>query len=309
MTCAKSRSTDLRTTRAKNRALRELFPNHIKKGRNDGIATLRVDNTSLYSDYPVLFAESDPFATVVSTLNASCHESESYPVRLANATTVHDVYDILHARIFCPFSDLLCVFADDFPNFSSVVDRLKTWAIARGSSRLERAQPRVVIVKRGGEASVSPTHDVLDMQDIQFGLDQKVLKDFYSSIKVLHLADKQISPLARFRRLKELLWRQTDEMRNVRLRCRRLYSAMHLNKFFQMAVSQIAASVLRPFNFVTASRLGNGVGPDHADHLNSFFRPGMDRGLSDDTMASFIGSTILLMPILPRCIVSATPAI
>ncbi len=286
--------------KAKNQALRELFPNHIKKGRNDGIATLRVDNTSLYSDYPVLFAESDPFTTVVLTLNASCHETESFPVRWANATTVHDVYDILHARIFCPFSDVLCIFADDFPNFNSVAIRLKTWAIAGGSSRLEQAGPRVVIVKRGGEASVSPTHDVLEMQDIQVSLDQKVLKDFYSSIKVLHLADEQISPLARFRRLKELLWKQMDEMRNVRLRCRRLYSAVHLNKFFQMAVSQTAASILRPFNFVTASRLGNEVGPDHADHLTSFLRLGMDRGLSDDTMASFIASTILLDAYPPK---------
>jgi hypothetical protein len=281
--------------KAKNLALRELFPNHVKKGPNESIVTLRVDNTSLYSDHPVFFAESDPSATVISASNASCHETESFPVRWANGTTVHDVYDILHVRIFCPFSDVLCIFADDFPNFNSVVDRLKIWAIAgAGSSPFEQARPSVVIVKRGGEASASPTHDLLEMQDVQFSLDQKVLKDFYSSIKVLHLADEQISPLARFRRLKELLWRQMDEMRNVRSRCRCLYSAVHLNKFFQIAVSQTAASALRPFNFVTASRLGNEVGPDHSDHLTSFLRFGMYRGLSNDTMASFIASSILL---------------
>jgi len=287
--------------KAKHQALRELFPNHIKKGRNDGIATLRVDNTSLYSDHPVLFAESDPSVTVTSTSNSSCHEPESFPIRWANATTVHDAYDILHARILCPVSDVLCIFADDFPSFNAVVDRLKIWAVAGGgSSPLEQARPSVVIVKRGDEASASPTHDLLDMQDVQFSLDQKVLKDFYSSIKVLHLADEQISPLARFRRLKELLWRQMDEMRNLRLRYRCLYSAVHLNKFFHMAVSQTAASVLRPFNFVTASRLGNEVGPDHADHLLSFYRLGMDHGLSYDTMGRFVASTILLDAYPPK---------
>ncbi len=287
--------------KAKTQALRELFPNHIKKGRNDGIATLRIDNTSLYSDHPVLFAESDPSATVASNPNASCHESESFPIRWANTMTLHNAYDILHTRILCPFSDVLCIFADDFPNFNSVVDRLKTWAVAGGgSSPLEHVRPSVVIVKRGGGASASPTHDLLEMQDVQFSLDQKVLKDSYSSIKVLHLADEQISPLARFRRLKELLWRQMDEMRNVRLRSRCLYSAVHLNKFFQMAVSQTAASVLRPFNFVTASRLGNEVGPDHADHLTSFFRLGVDHGLSNDIMGRFIASTILLDAYPPR---------
>ena len=287
--------------KAKTQALRELFPNHIKKGRNDGIATLRIDNTSLYSDHPVLFAESDPSATVASTPNTSCHECESFPIRWANTMTLHNAYDILHTRILCPFSDVLCIFADDFPNFNSVVDRLKTWAVTGGgSSPLEQVRPSVVIVKRGGGASASPTHDLLEMQDVQFSLDQKLLKDSYSSIKVLHLADEQISPLARFRRLKELLWRQMDEMRNVRLRSRCLYSAVHLNKFFQMAVSQTAASVLRPFNFVTASRLGNEVGPDHADHLKSFFRLGVDHGLSNDIMGRFIASTILLDAYPPR---------
>ena len=281
--------------KAKTQALRELFPNHIKKGRNDGIATLRIDNTSLYSDHPVLFAESDPSATVASTFNASCHESESLPIRWANATTAHEVYDILHARLLCPFSDVICVFADDFPNFNSVVNRLKTWAVAGGGTNpVERARPSVVIVKRGAGPSASPTHDLLEIQDVKFSLDQKALKDSYSSIKVLHLADQQISPLARFRRLKELLWRQMDEVRDLRWRCRCLYSAVHLKKFFQLAISHTATSILRPFNFVTASRLGNEVGADHADHLISFLGLGKNHGLSDDIMGRFIASIILL---------------
>ena len=158
--------------KAKIQALRELFPNHIKKERNDGIATLRIDNSSLYSDYPVLFAESDPSATVASTLNVSCYESESFPIRWANATTVHDIYDILYARILCPFSDVLCIFADDFSNFNSVVDRLKTWPVAGGgSSPIEQARPSVLIVKRGAEANASPIYNLLEIQDIQFSLD------------------------------------------------------------------------------------------------------------------------------------------
>ena len=284
--------------KAKSQALRELFPNHIKKGRHDGVATLRVDNTSLYSDYPVLFADSDPSTSVTSKLETSCHETESFPVRWATSMTVPDVSNILHARILLPFSDVLCIFADDFPDLNSIVNRLKYWAIAGGGS--SHPGPSVVIVRYSSNVSASPTLDLLEMQDIQSGLDQKVLKDFYSSIKILYLADEQISPLARFRRLKELLWRQMDEMRNIRLHCRRLYSAVHLEKFFQIAVSQTASSILRPVDFVTASRLGNEVGPDHLNHLTSFLRLGKDRGVSNDTMASFIASTILLDAYPPK---------
>ena len=111
--------------KAKTQALGELFPNQTKKGRHDGIATLRIDNTSLYSNYPVLFADSYPSTIIVSTLDISCHETESFPLRWTNAITVHDIYNILHARIFCPFSDVLCIFADDFPDLSSILDRLR----------------------------------------------------------------------------------------------------------------------------------------------------------------------------------------
>ncbi len=89
-------------------------------------------------------------------------------------------------------------------------------------------------------------------------------------------------------------------MRNLRLRYRYLYSAVHLNKFFHMAVSQTAASILRPFNFVTASRLGNEVSLDHADHLLSFYRLRMDHGLSYDTIGRFVASTILLDAYPPK---------
>ena len=62
-----------------------------------------------------------------------------------------------------------------------------------------------MIVKRDDEASASSTLDLLEMQDVQFSLNQKILKNFYSFIKILHLTDEQIFSLTRFRRLKELL--------------------------------------------------------------------------------------------------------
>ncbi len=281
--------------KVKNLALRELFSNHVKKESNESIVTLRVDNTSLYFDHSVLFVESDSSATIISVSNAFCHEIESFSVRWANVMVVHDVYDILHARIFCLFNDVLCIFVDDFLNFQSVVNRLKIWVIVEAeSSFFEQARSSVVIVKRDDEASASSTHNLLEMQDMQFSLNQKILKDFYSFIKILYLTDEQIFSLTRFQRLKKLLWRQMNEMQNVRLRCRCLYSIVHLNKFFQIVISQTAVSALRSFNFVTTSRLGNEVDSDHFDHLTSFLWFEMYRDLSNDIMTSFIASSILL---------------
>ncbi len=67
--------------KVKNLALQELFSNHVNKKRNEDIVTLRVDNTSLYFDHSMLFVESDSSATIISVLNAFCHEIESFSVR------------------------------------------------------------------------------------------------------------------------------------------------------------------------------------------------------------------------------------
>ena len=110
--------------------------------------------------------------------------------------------------MFSLFTDMLCNFANDFINFESVVGRLKKWAAAGSASNSSKLiQPRVIIVKRGDKATPSPTHAFLKMQDTQFNLNREVLKNFYSSITALHLA--------RFRQLKELLWKNMDEIQQV----------------------------------------------------------------------------------------------
>ena len=229
---------------------------------------------------------------IISTLNTFCHETESFSIHWANSLIVYNVYDILHVWIFCPFSDVLCIFADNFPNLSSMVNCLKHWAIAgRG---LISSELNVMIMKHDSEVSVSLTHDLFAMQDVQFNLDQKILKNFYLFIKVLYLANKQISLLVCYWWLKELLWKQMNKMWNVQLHYQCLYSVMHLNKFFQMIISQTVSSIFQPFNFITANQLSNEVNSAHINHLTLFLWLGMDYSLLNDIMTNFIISTILL---------------
>ena len=190
-------------------------------------------------------------------------DTESFPIQWAEERTVQHLYNVLHARLFCLFTDVVCVFADDFEDFDNVVLMLESWAAAGSASvHFNKIKPKVVIVRRGDRASPSPTYDLLKMEDLQQGFHNRSLKGIFSSIKVLHLAAEQISPLARFRRLKELLWREIDEMRPIRQSLGCLYSAEHTTRFFHMAVAHTAASSSRPFDFIGASRRGNEVNPD-----------------------------------------------
>ncbi len=203
--------------KAKNLVLRELFLKQIKKDSHNDIITLRVDNRSLYFDHSVLFVESDSSVMISSVVNnIFCHEIEASSIRWVKVTTMHNVYDILYDRLFCLFVDVLCIFVDDFINFESVVNRLKAWVAADNESTLfKQTKSRVVIVKRDDEVSSSSTYDLLEMKDSQFSLQQKILRNFYSFITVLHLTDEQIFSLARFWRLQELLRRQMNEMHQI----------------------------------------------------------------------------------------------
>ena len=282
---------------AKTLALRKLFPqDDFSNSHYDGLATLRFGKACLYPGCPVLLAESDPFAAIPSAANPYyCHETEPFRLKWAKAIPVDELYDILHARLLLLFTDVLCVFADDFADFESVVERLEKWAAAGSASTASKQiRPRVIIVKRIDEAGLSPTYDVLAMQDLELSLNRKSLKKFYSSITLLHLADEETSPL------EDLLWKNMNKTRQVRQINRCLYSAIHLAEFFRMAVTHTATSLLRPFDFVLASRQNNEVGSDHADHLTTFLRLGTQAGLSWDVMADYIASSILLDAYPPR---------
>ena len=287
---------------AKDLALRELFPeNNFKKGVYDGIATIRVDNTSTYSDNPIFFAESNPGQTIpLITEDSRFSETDSFPIQWAD--TITQLFsDIIHARLFCLFADVICVFADDFSDFDQVVHLLESWAAAGSASTyFHKVQPRVVIVRRGDETSPNPTCNLLEMENLQHGLHHRSIKEFFSSVKVLHLATEQLSPLARFRRLKEVLWRERDEMRLARQRLGCLYTAIHISEFFQTAVAHTAASCSRPFNFIVASRRDHKVPPDFSDHLSRFLRLGESHQTPQDALMTFIALSILLDAYPPK---------
>lgn len=280
--------------KAKDTALRELFPwNNVRKGVRTGIASLRVDTTTTESKFPVLFAESDPFAAVTSPVNSmmSCHTTKSFPLEW-NGHTSNDLFDLIHGRLFCIFADIVCIFAEDFADFDAVVDRLKAWSsFGKASTQLKYVKPKVIIVKKGIGPSPSPTYDLLERLDVQFSLLQQSLVEFFSSIIVLHLADEQISSLARHRRLKELIRRQMTEMRELRQCHGCAYTAIHLSHFFTQAVPHTARTIDEPFDFLLSSRQPTS---DNTEHLTNFFNLCRPSAVTNDTTAAYVASSLLL---------------
>ena len=262
----------------------------------NSIANLSLDTSTLGSERPVLFAESDPRAVVEPHHETShCHRVLSHPCHWATNPESH-LYNILHARLFFLFADTICIFADDFKDFNSVLNLLKTWAAIGSASSLSiEVRPRVIIAASGH--SVSPTFDVLEIEDLEFELDpvsSAVLQESFSAITLIRLADDCLSPLARHRRLKETIMRQADEVQQIRVKKRQLFSAIHMCKLYSQAVQHTVKTINQPFYFIVACREGNEISEDFDHHLVTFYRIGLQHSLSDHALTSSIASSVLM---------------
>lgn len=281
----------------KNLAMRKLFSdNNFKKRFCDDVAILRIDNASIYFDHSIFFAKSSSSQTIFLTVeNSRVCEIESFLIQWVENITVQHLYNVLHARLFCLFADVVCVFVDDFADFDHVVQLLKSWvAVDSASVHFNKIRSRVVIIRRKDAVSFSFIYDLLKIDDLQQSLHNESLKEFFSSIKVLHLTAEQLSSLTRFRRLKELLWREIDEMRQARQNLGCLYSAAHISRFFRMAVTHIAVSMSRSFDFILTSQRDNDVESDFIHHLFRFIRFEENHQISRDALMTFIASSIML---------------
>lgn len=280
--------------KAKNVALRKLFPyNNIKKGRQNELANIRIDTTSLKSEYPILFADSDvAFKIPIKTRDTTYHERFTYRLQWQHPPKL-SYSDIIHTRLFFLFTDVICIFADNFANLDDVIKRLKSWAAAGTvSSSPSTVRPKVVIVIRGDE--ISATFNILQAQNLRFNLHQQDLIEYFSSIIVLYLADEQISPLARHRRLKEVILRHVNEVRQLCQNAQSLYSAAHLARFICEAIQHLSCSRTSPFNFIHVSRRNNEVQQDYYAHILRFLRLDAQHSLSNQDLTSYIASSMVM---------------
>ncbi|KAL8770679.1 MAG: hypothetical protein Q9209_003747 [Squamulea sp. 1 TL-2023] len=284
--------------KAKDVAIRQLFPwNNVKKSaKADGLATIQAETVSLQTEHPLLFAESDPFKSPIPSPGPEhlCHEVRSYPL-LWPDYEVDTLYDHIHSRLLFLFTDVLCIFADDFLDMDSLIHQLKNWAkLGRPTESFPAVRPRVIVVRKGVQPSPSPLYDLLDQQDLRFNFRCQELVDYFAAVTVIHLADEQISPLARHRRLKELIQRQIEEVRHLRATYGCLYSATHLDGLFTDAVHHTTRNIDRPFDFLLSSRKGNSDFTHYTEHISTFLRATALSDVAQRSSASYIASTILL---------------
>ena len=110
----------------------------------------------------------------------------------------------------------------------------------------------------------------------------------------MHLSGDFISPLARHRRLWEVLLKYADEARSARIEERLLFSATHLAAFFPQAIKHVSRAIWEPFDFVVTARINNSIGDDYIDHISTYLRMTQMNDANSEPVASFAASSIIL---------------
>ncbi|KAK2729308.1 hypothetical protein CKAH01_10257 [Colletotrichum kahawae] len=195
----------------------------------------------------------------------------SNPHSEAIPSTVAEFSDHVYSRMFLPFADAVCFFADDLGGVETVAQRLASW-LEMGTPSTSSVRPWLVIVTNGGEESSARSQL---LQAIRKRTDTHVSERFHG-VRVISLADT--TPKSLRRHLHSLRWdilhnelsymAETKRVERVLASC--LFSATHLAGLLRHAAEHAGGAGAPPLNFLAVSRLDNPVAADLQAHLARF---------------------------------------
>lgn len=282
-------------TRSKDRALKYLFPNNnFGRQYEKGNINLRADNTSIDTASPLFFADSNPFRGFTAKHpQATCHLGHPYNISWMKDDDM--ITDVLFSRLTFPFSDLICIFADDFATLETVAVRILSWISIR--SCVQNLRPRLLIV-------ISEAGPLDSLQDEDFRLmlhsSDNDPRGTFSMIKIFRLAGDYLSPLARYQRLKDQVYDLTAQSLLERKDRGHAFSAPHLAEFFNLAIMHTAQTRNQPLNLITASKYSRPCISDNTVYAENFLKHALDVKSPYEGIASFLASCILVDAYPPR---------
>ena len=283
--------------RQKRTALGQLCENREGRHHRKSPINLRADNRSIRSTNPRFFADCDPeLREILPAINSPkfCHRQENLAVNWPRSTP-WKYYDLVLTRLLFLFVDVICVFADDLGGLDAAKGLLMEWASIGSASSLP-VRPRVIVV-HGGESCASVTQSVLDETNFLFDLQNPSNTLFHSSfsnVRLSTLPPREHSPGARYLQLSGDILTELCEAQQDRVENRILFSASHLNHFFDDALEHIRSDIFTPFNFIESSRKSNPLDGSFILHLLAFLGETIRVHTEYSAVASYIASAILM---------------
>ena len=146
--------------RTKNHALQQIYPrNNIKRHNSSSKIRLRYDVASLGRVQPILFADGNTIHNNRNSPLPTLSAGVGLPISWS-CPSAQFLLSTLWERLVFLFTDVVCIFVDDFPETEDVVDLLMSCLRVRFASSLSpRLLPRFIIIS-GDKESIS-TEEIL----------------------------------------------------------------------------------------------------------------------------------------------------
>ena len=288
--------------KVKNIALCELFSyNNIKWGHCDGFINLWIDNVTIHSDHSIWFANSDSLLQSTSSSDAAiCHESKTYSV-CWKPSSEYSMFDVVHAQLFFLFTDMICIFVNDFDDLKSIAECLIAWAVIDSAFNLSKlTQLRVIVVTSADSSSL--THNILKTENFHFNLQQhshQTILSFFSSITLFYLLRDHLSQLTQHCELRENILKQAEKMWDIHSSSQNLFSALHLHHLYKKVMLHTTEIIMQQFSFLLAAQEVNTLWIDLKNYLLTFMKLEAWFKLPYDALTLHIALSLLMNAYLP----------
>lgn len=288
-------------TKWKDTGLRQLYPhNNIKRRDSKAAVRLRYDIGSWGTSQPILLADGDLSCKPYPHSSVRGHIKEEKSIAW-NESSASDVLHAVWARLVFLFVDVICVFADDFPDLMHVAQFLSDCLKLGSASSLPVAvRPHVIIVL--GNVRNGRSDDVEQADSLYQSLSNDMsgtLNGSFSAVNMIRLEDGPLSESAHHERLRALVAGQLDEMQLVQQDHGLLINANHLVALFQSTFHHFAEEIFQPFHFVKATRAYNDVPPSLAANLVHYQEIGMQSSLCYEDLVPSIASALVMDHYIP----------
>lgn len=281
--------------RQKTFALQQLFPaNDFKsRDRRPSLCKAYSDALTAHLPNPVFFLDIDPESDLpTQDIHAHCHLFETYHLRDKCANAPIDA--VLLKQLVLPFTDVLCIFAEDVGGCPGVLQHLQSWALSNVEGTDERLHTRLVVVVPDDESrqvEVECEEFVTAFQD--FGLNHLFPNFRIERASMLPLQNARYIP---FRKL--IFDAELEAARVARAERMHLFSGLHLASLFSQCLAQTAEYPRKRFSLLAASRLGVPALPHFVEGVCAILRAAHDHDIPFVVVVSLL-STSLLMQACP----------
>ncbi|KAE8357199.1 hypothetical protein BDV27DRAFT_151513 [Aspergillus caelatus] len=281
----------------KDIALQAIFPqNNIRRTQPCSRIGLRYDITSSDSESPILFADGNvtPTKSVLDAMPGVYDYPITWPI-----SSIDNTSRLVYTRLIFLFADLVCLFADDFPDLMSVAHFLVDCVSMRSASAMPVAvRPRVLVVLMGNPDRSERNGPLQQFYQQLYEVDSTHLSECFFNVNLVYL-DPMQSESIRYDGVRTWILNQRENIQIVHRENWSQVNAVQLGALFTSAIRNLVSQNQAFFDFVNASREWNPVGAGLSDHVAHFLEVGHREECKLEILLSSLASALILDHCLP----------